>query len=323
MTRAPGERSWAWTVATVVIPAAVLLTMTVPGVVLAGRLPDPVAAHWTAGVPDGNVSWRTGLAVVTVVWAASWVGIAGLPAQTVIRAGFLLPMVLFVGGVLAATVLAAVLLNLDAPSWDRASHAGRLAAYSPLAAGSVLALLGVLLQRTASTSLEPAPPRHAGKAPVLRLRRGERVMWVGRVRQGPMWVAAPLAGLLVLGVAGSDRFAWALAGSCLLVGLLLQLTVWVGPAGVRVGLGPWGWPARKIKLDRVLAASAVDVDPAYFGGLGYRLGRSQTTAIVLRRGEALRVETVSGKVLLVTVDGAAEAAAVLNGLLDQRRHDKS
>lgn len=329
MARRWGQGRYVWTVGTVWLPAAILVVITVPALLLAGRLPDPVAAHWSGGVPDGSVPLRVGLGVAALIWAACWACLASPPAATVRRLGFLLPTALFVGGVLSGTVLVALALNLDAPQWSDARQPDRLSSLSPLLAGCALAGVAILLQ-----VLSRPGPNHRGGVPAMatraatvagppplpasRVGRGERVIWVRRVCQGPTWIAILLLGLTTLGIAGSHRLWWVVAGALVVTGMLLQATVWIDRRGVRVGLGPWGWPARAIALEDVRSASVVQVDPADFGGWGYRLWRDRTNAIVMRRGEALRVEAAGGRVLLVTVDGASDAAAVLTRLVQER-----
>ncbi len=53
------------------------------------------------------------------------------------------------------------------------------------------------------------------------------------------------------------------------------------------------------------------IEPLAYGGWGWRVVPGGT-AVVVRGGEALVVELRSGRRFAVTVDGAAEAAALLN-----------
>ena len=62
------------------------------------------------------------------------------------------------------------------------------------------------------------------------------------------------------------------------------------------------------------------VDPfADFGGWGYRVRPGSRTGFVVRKGEALEVERGDGTAWVVTVDDAAEGAALLNTLADRDR----
>ena len=51
-----------------------------------------------------------------------------------------------------------------------------------------------------------------------------------------------------------------------------------------------------------------------FGGWGIRFGRGRRLGIVMRSGEALDVQNRNGSALVVTVDDAATAAALLKAV---------
>jgi hypothetical protein len=71
---------------------------------------------------------------------------------------------------------------------------------------------------------------------------------------------------------------------------------------------------RRIALDKVSSARAIDLEPAQWGGWGWRASPNGS-AIVLRRGEALELTFKGGRRFAVTVDDAATGAALLNGLV--------
>ena len=57
-----------------------------------------------------------------------------------------------------------------------------------------------------------------------------------------------------------------------------------------------------------------------FGGWGWRTGLGgDRTGVVLRTGEALKVERTGGRLFFITTDDAAGAAALLNTLADRAR----
>src|SRR5205814_476533 len=104
-----------------------------------------------------------------------------------------------------------------------------------------------------------------------------------------------------------------LAGVGLMEFCSVQVTA--GAGGVRVR-GPLGWPRVVIPLARVESAERITVQPMQWGGWGYRgsLRLFRRAAWVVRRGDGLKLNLRDGKVFVVTVDGASEAAAVVNGL---------
>jgi hypothetical protein len=126
--------------------------------------------------------------------------------------------------------------------------------------------------------------------------------------------ALPPAGLLRFGATGGSLFVVLLVGALTLAcGLALAwVRVAVRDGAVRVGAGPWGWPARRLRREAILAARAVAVaDPVTLGTLGYE-EPSGHSAVVVRPGECLALDLAGGRSLTVSVDGAEAAAAAVN-----------
>ncbi len=161
-------------------------------------------------------------------------------------------------------------------------------------------------------------------SPALPLRDGEIVAWTGRVRT-PAWLLVLLIVLVVLFVAGGvigvlsvGWIGWPafLAAGLLLLSMLLLL-------GFRASAGPTGfavrsligWPRFRVRAEDLVRAGVVHVDPmADFGGWGMRWvpgADGGRWGIVTRRGEGLEVVRRGGRSIVVTVDDAATAAAVL------------
>lgn len=90
--------------------------------------------------------------------------------------------------------------------------------------------------------------------------------------------------------------------------------------GLAVVYGRLGLRARFIPLAEIASASSLKLDPLEHGGWGYRGGLRVfgKAAIVVRAGDAVRLDLRDGKTLFVTVDDAATAAALLNGLIAQQ-----
>ncbi len=102
---------------------------------------------------------------------------------------------------------------------------------------------------------------------------------------------------------------------------MLSFTVRVDSSGLTVR-STLGWPGTRIPAGEVLVASATQVNPlGDYGGWGWRvaLDGSGRTGVVLSKGEALAVDRTGGRGFVVTVDGAAEAAALLNTMAERAR----
>ena len=81
-----------------------------------------------------------------------------------------------------------------------------------------------------------------------------------------------------------------------------------------MALGPWRWPKKIVPLGDVADARAEQVQPLRLGGWGYRVCGRGCRAIVVRRGEGLKLSLKNDRILIVTVDHAGEAAALINDL---------
>ena len=222
------------------------------------------------------------------------------------------------GALFAALAVATVRANLDRASW----HDARLTVWSvvlPLAAGVAFGVAGWWLDM-ATAPPRPAP-RQAGR-PVMDLAPGERVAWTGQVSSPVMAVLAGAFAVigvvcLVLSLTGpwappAGVTVGALVLCC--VGMMARIRVTADRRGLRVAFGPLGRPVRRVALERITTATAEDLRPMEVGGWGYR-GLPGNAAIMLRGGPCLVVRYDNDRNrLVVSVDGADTAAAVLNSL---------
>jgi hypothetical protein len=140
----------------------------------------------------------------------------------------------------------------------------------------------------------------------------------GAITLGALWLV--LVGVVVFSwvLSGPSSAAWLSAVILVLMSLAiassLVFRVRVTAAGLQVR-SAIGWPHTRIPLRDITRVETVRVDPfAEFGGWGWRLGLDGRRGVVLRRGDALQVTRTGGKVFVVTVDAATEAAAVLASL---------
>jgi hypothetical protein len=273
------------------------------------RLPAEVAIHWNAsGQPDGSApTWAIPL-------AAAGSRLIGLLLTLQFRIGREPSMEAFaivgmMGGLGVAITALTVMANWDVADWTMAQ---------PLSLWSFLALFaitvgglgtGIVLGR----SWYPIKdlPRVIDDE-VTEIAPGERVSWVGRARVRRLALALLALGVVLL-VVIPDLPLWVFA---IVVGIglvMTQVEANVTNDGVSIRLG--GIPIRRIGLDKISSARAIDLDPTEWGGWGYRFS-SGRSAIVLRSGEALEITFHDGRRFAVTVDEAATGSSLLNGLLE-------
>lgn len=292
------------------------------------QLPDPAATHWGAEGVDGfGPRWMvllTPLIGASVVLLLAIVTLATSRGRSGPRwsqtARFLGAMNLGLGAFLSATALATTGVQRGLSD---AADAGDIGPWM-LAGFALLLGLGV-----AGWFLQPraeSPPTRAAEPAAVPLSENERAAWFGVVsiaRGGQVTL-----GILALVLFGATAFTVARAPGAplswialiasfavlLAIGCGLAFRVRVSDAGLQVR-SLLGWPNTRIALADVAKVEVVDVNPfAEFGGWGWRLGLDGRRGVVLRTGPALQVTQESGRVFVVTVDGAAEAAAVLEGL---------
>jgi hypothetical protein len=298
-----GALGWVWTAVAVV-----------PWILVAARLPDPVAVHWGFGpTPEASLPLLVlftavfGLAGAAAVVTTALVAARELPASTR-RPGVTAMAAL---GAFGAGVSVLILrVNLDAPRWDAAGDVGPAAMAAPaLVAGAAAWAVRVVAGSTWGPSAGTDGDGDVRDA-------GDLVRWSGTADARWPWLVLAVGALV----------AWGLvtAVSALLVlvvvpaaGLLLTFTVVrveVGPDGVVSRLGPLGGPVVAVPLDRIEGVRATHDSPVSWQTWGYRgsLRWRSRAALSLRSGDALVLDLRGGRRFLVTVDGADRAAAVLH-----------
>ena len=300
-----------------VLPLAAVVVAAALPLAYAGTLPDPVASHWGFdGVPDGNLP-RTldhlALLVTTVLVALGPLWAAARADRSSAR--------VLVGLTNGGAALFALLrwwtldANAGAGSWRDAAGMGpgevAVAVASALGAGA----LGAWLARHRPEH----PPTTRIVAP-LDVAPGDRVVWIGRQTAGPalvLPVGAVVAGIvLAVAVPGPTLVVVpALGVAAVALATFTRVAVAVSDRGVDVRLGPFGWPRIHVALTDVTAVGVEHVEPMSHGGWGYR-AMPGTRAVVIRRGEGLRIGRRGRADLIVTIDGAEDAARVLTTLVD-------
>jgi hypothetical protein len=316
------------------LPAATALVATLPWLVAWSDLPDPVATHWgLTGDPDGHAPAAVALVLLVVPALAAAVVLAAVAVHTrrdrgkrPVPAGPALAGVLAagLGALFAVLSLAVVIANAGATSWHEAELplAWALASVAAMIAAGWAAAVALGPIRLGAPAAPDFPGGTGEGSARLALRPGERAGWVGAGHA--RWPLITAAALAVATVAAAVVTAFWIAAVCALAGLSVLLVgavhVTAGVQGVRVS-SPAGWPRVSLPLDQIKAARAIVLRPVDWGGWGYRgsLRLAGRAAWVVRRGEALELRLTNSRAFAVTVDGAADAAAVVNALLTRSR----
>lgn len=316
---AAGDHRW-WLVAGLV-PAVLVVAPRLLALAWADRLPDPIAVHWDlTGTPDGTMSLLASEALSTAMgllfWALGALMVHNARAWRVRRsvAGFTAATV----GFLAAVDAGVLRANLDQPDWADAYLSGWFVLVALLAAAAVGLATAALCGRAPGLDTPVRGVPLTDRPPSAGLPPGTRdAVWEGSsANRGLALLGAAIAGACML---ASPLVSWwlVLPGAAVLAALLTTsvLHVRCDASGLTVRYGLLGWPVQRISLDSIAVAHAIDLDPAQWGGWGYRWAPAQNgTAAVTRRGPAIVVERPDGRRLAVTVDDAVTGAGVLNDL---------
>lgn len=285
-------------------------------------LPDPVAIHWGLSGADGfGPAWlNLVMLVVFIVGYGAFAFVFGrggeglAPNQRVVVA--VAPFL----AVLMTTLFAGTLVmqrGLDdaalAPSVTPLLVGGSVG-------GVAAGVIGwFLLPAARAGDIE-------GSVPTVVLGDKERAVWLrstgpsGSVFVLVLGTLALVSVLALVAVALSAPLPVTLAYAAVLivvVAALAGLLFWrlrVTERGF-VARSLLGLPRFTVPIRDVASAAVITVNPMRsFGGWGVRWGGPGRWGIVTRSGEALEITRRNGRALVVTVDGAEKAAALLNTL---------
>jgi hypothetical protein len=299
----------------------VLAGSALPLLVGWSHLPEPVATHWPrGGAPDGSGS------KLGVIFMLSAIGLSPLLAlraksADALRSATALATLVFMGLVTTGVSLVVTIANWDRSTWTEARLPGV----------ALLLLLGLPSAAAGITywvarRLYPVVRVDPSELPSLSLAPGERAYWTGSAHNPWFWLLALAIGGLAW-VTGPQSGALAVLGpalALLVLALLARIRVTVNERGLEVRYGVLGLPRQRIPLARIRSAEAFDLVPLAHGGWGYRgsLRALGSASIVVRGGLALRLELEENKRLCITVDGADDAAKLLNGFVARRAATK-
>lgn len=297
-------------VAAAVVPVVVVGALV--GWLLAAtgdRLPEELATHWNgAGEPDGFSSlgsflWTT-LAIGVTMWLlASVLALAlgpSLRAFGNLAAWFPGAFAGFTGALIAVTIWA----NLDVAAAE--------AELSPVAVNAPL--LGLLVG-AATGGLIARSPRAEGPDRPQTMPSGD-VLSIDLVWRGAWWLVAAMA--IVFGVVA---VVTQLVLPLLLVPLIagfVHYRLTIGPAGLAVSGGLFGWPSTTIPIEQIRSAECTDVRAfREWGGWGLRMRLDGAQGLITRSGPALQLHLDDRKRFVATIDEPERAVEVLRSHLEK------
>ncbi|MFJ2029207.1 hypothetical protein [Streptosporangium sp. NPDC087985] len=302
------------------------LLIAVP-LALRDRLPDPLATHWSGSTPDGHMSFAGNLVFDLGLWAVAWIFLLGTALRRRTSGARLWRVYwwgfLFGWAVLALGVMGSILYaNLDVADW----HQATMPVWLIVAVVGAAAGAGVLAGWLGRGGPDPVRDRSA-ELPRLRLRPGQRAVWVSRVSNPWLTglstvllvVAAIAGGLATTGVLSVQGF-WSILPALVLVMFLLRAmgsaSARVDADGLRVGFGPFGRPARHTPISKIESAWVEKYGPGDVGGWGLRgLPGTGRVTLMLRGGDCLVIRRTTGGEFAVSVDDAERGAALLNAYI--------
>jgi hypothetical protein len=287
-----------------------------------GDLPDPIATHWG---PGGSANGFGGLVTLLIVSAVLGLGLPSLIAATTLPllvrgargANFRFMAALALGVSALSAVLNTWTVDMQRGLVDAHNapsvYPALLAGFGAAAAAGVAGWLFQPRQEAVIPGLTRAAP--------LSLAPGERAVWMRTASMAKPFrillyviVAGLGLGTVGLWIAGQTAAAWIYLGATAFVAVAFAATttfhVFVDDAGLHA-FSAVGFPRLGVPIADVADAGVAQVNGfAEFGGWGIRQ-RPGALAIVLRNGESLQVTRRNGKRLVITVDDAETAAALL------------
>ncbi|UJW33625.1 hypothetical protein L3Q67_07610 [Saccharothrix sp. AJ9571] len=268
------------------------------------RLPDPIAVHWQNGGPDGTADAGVFVAITLAATAVLLVAGSLLLNWKTHRIGVGLSAGF--ASLPAAVALVVLIANLDLTDW-RQADSFLLALSGTIGIPVVIGLLGALIAPKTGEA-------ESTTGPSVGLRPGERATWSGRATNNYLPLFAVLAPLTLLAT-DLPVYFYLLFTATVAFALFAvsRLRVRVDGTGVTIRMVVF---RRHVPLDRIAGADVATV--SFFTGLGLRVNPlTGDTAYKIRGGEALQLTLKSGRSVYVTVDRPAQAAGLLNDLLDR------
>jgi len=310
----------------VALVAPLLITLAALAVTfsIASTLPSSVAVHWNAGVPDGFGSPYTFpilIAVICLPLDAIFGSIAVLSAHrapVTVMTKILSIVGPFISVLLAVTLGGATILQHDAGSQAHVSLASL-----PIGFGAAVVLsVGAWFLLPKAVKV----PRGDG-TPVAPVALGvdERASWIraATAPAGLTWAVVAfmviISAIVLFSVLARGSGVWWISFIPVVIFLFVlsnfAWTIRVDARGVRMR-SALGLPTINVPLATIESAEVIQVQAlAQYGGFGVRWGLNGRFGVILRSGEALEILRHNGRSVVVTVDDATSAAALINALV--------
>ena len=265
------------------------------GLVFAAAMPDPMATHWGfSGRPDGSIPRWMGIAVIPLtVTILALVGTGREVEQRKVLVGWL-----SFGLMMQSSLLWA---NAGASDWTEARN---LWLWIPFVLGVPLALVWYVGRHGQPV----APALVVPPTPSTNLAPGQRGAWSSSASN--RWAMLLDVGLLVAGVA-LGQFVLVLAAVVCMPFNAVRVSA--GNQGVVLYLGVPGIFRKRYPLEAIASATVGDYQSFSFGYRGSRKAM-RAAAWAIRRGESLVLQLKDGTTVSITVDDAAQGAALINAL---------
>lgn len=312
---------------------AVLLGAVLPIVILGAafaivlswrsRLPDPMALHWGLDGVDRVGSFTSHLlpfAIISVVLVVPSI-ILALVVKGAARRG-MVGLSAGLATMMAGIGVATTAIQLDVPDAHAAPSPGGAIVLPLVGAIAVGTLATWLAGKDAPQPASTAVPDDAARLP---LTAGTSAVWTAPLPSIPAIFPIAVIGLLLvtavtMGVLTGDW--WMLVFPALIALVFLATAGWRVQID-RTGLtlrSILGWPRYHVPADEIVRADVTQVNPIkQFGGWGMRVAVNGTLGFVSRTGAAIEVERTGNRRVVVTVDDAPQAAALLNTLAERAR----
>ncbi len=310
-----------------VFPVAVAIVATILMVSWLPELPDPIAIHWSGAGADGfgeAVPFVFAPLVLTAMFSTFAVAWSWKPlpsGKLTWNQKFLQVTSVWFGIGLSVAFTASVALQRGIPDARDAPDVWPSLAIGAAIAFFLAAVAWFLLPASESVTSQGTEPRP------IDVQGDERVSWSrsAKLSAAPLLVTglAVLVALTIVVVTVTVSSNSLVFGAAIVafVSVLALTNFWWRVSADRRGFivkGLFGWPRRRIPLDRITEVAVVDIDPTReFGGWGWRWSGDGRSGIILRAGEGIEVTQSNGKRFVVTVDDAKTGAGVLAALLQK------